>query len=154
MKEIKLTQGKFAQVDDSDYDFLNQFKWYAQKDRRTYYAVRRNGNKRDKMHRVILNLNYDDNRLPDHLDGDGLNNQRYNLRIADHSQNCANRKSLQISISKYKGVSPSKKRWRADITKDGVHKYIGSFKNEVDAALAYNNEAKRLHGEFAQLNEV
>lgn len=154
MKEIKLTQGKTALVDDSDYDYLNQWKWYAQKDRYTYYAVRRDGKRRMKMHRVILGLGYDSNLFPDHIDHNGLNNQRSNLRIATRSQNAANRSSIRTAVSKYKGVAPMRKRWQAHIVKDGVQKYIGLFKNEIDAALAYNIEAKKLHGEFAHLNAI
>lgn len=152
MKEIKLTQGKVALVDDADFEHLNQWKWYAQKDRYTYYAVRRDGKKRMKMHRVVLGLKYEDKLLPDHIDRNGLNNQRDNLRIATRSQNCANRASVKNAVSKYKGVSPMKKRWQVHIVKNGVQKYIGLFKSEIDAANAYNKVATELHGQFAHLN--
>lgn len=154
MKEIQLTQGKVALVDDADFDYLNQWKWYAQKDRNTFYAVRRDGKKRMKMHRVILGLDYDDKCVPDHIDLNGLNNQRYNLRIATKGQNSVNRPPTKNSVSRYKGVSPMKKRWQVHIVKDGVQTYLGLYKSETEAAIAYNEAAKKLHGEFAYLNKI
>ena len=111
MKEIKLTQGKVALVDDEDFDFLNQWKWCAHKDGNNFYAVRvdySNGRANKKflsMHRVLLGLT-DPKIFPDHKDGDGLNNQRYNLRIATPSQNVINSKtSGKDKTSIYRGVS-------------------------------------------------
>lgn len=178
MKLIKLTQGKFAQVDDSDYDFLNQWKWYAQKSDRdsTFYAKRNKqiGKKRktECMHRLILGIE-DSKILGDHKDGNGLNNQRSNLRIVNKYQNARNRTSVKNSSSKYLGVtfhknrrvkyitkdgtikeSISKEGWNAIIRIDGKNKHLGSFKNETEAAIVYNKVASKLFGEFANLNKI
>lgn len=150
MKLIKLTQGQFAMVDDMDYKWLRKIKWYAKHKNNKYYAV--SGNPRIYMHRLILGLAHDDERLPDHVDRNGLNNQRNNLRIATRSQNCYNSGPRKNSLSLFKGVSwdGGKKRWRARV---GL-KHIGHFMTETDAAIAYNNAAKELHGEFAYINPV
>lgn len=156
MKEIQLTQGQVALVDDQDYEFLSQWKWYAQKDRYTYYAVRRDGKKRMKMHRQVLGLGYDSNLVGDHRDHNGLNNQRSNLRVATKSQNAANRLSRKNSTSKYLGVSIDRlgKSWQVHVVKGKAQKYVGLFDNEESAALAYNKAAAEIHGEFASLNKI
>jgi|SRR6188768_735071 len=158
MKEVQLTQGKVALVDDQDYDFLNQFKWYAKKDpfAKTYYAARNNPEVKGLlilMHRQILGL--DDPKLfCDHSDHNGLNNQKYNLRIATRSQNNANKQPT--GTSKYLGVSwdKSRNKWKAEIRKNKKGIHIGRFKNEAEAALAYNKKAVEMHGDFANLNNV
>lgn len=98
------------------------------------------------------------NIICDHKDGDTLNNQRYNLRIVTKSQNNCNRISHRKSVSKYKGVSYDKSRskWQSHIkdTKTKKHIFIGRFNNEQDAAIAYNNKASELHGEYARLNTI
>lgn len=91
----------------------------------------------------------------DHIDGDPANNRLENLRIATQSQNCANRTSRKGATSKYLGVHRQKKSWIAQIKPiGGKGYYIGSFKTEEEAAMAYNEEARRVHGEFARLNKV
>lgn len=160
MKLITLTQGLFAQVDDWNYDWLNQWKWYANKSRGTYYAIRMDKmtGKHIKMHRFIMNT--PDDKEVDHQDHNGLNCQEHNMRNATHSQNHMNKKPR--GESKYLGVSwdKSKNRWRTYIqtrqTPDHRRKtlYSGTFKTEIDAALAYNEKAKEFHGEFANLNKV
>lgn len=155
MKEIKLTQGQVALVDDEDYEFLSQWKWYAIKDKTTFYAARAERKTTIQMHRVILGLT--DSKIEgEHKDHNGCNNQRDNLRIATRSQNCANRPSFKNSSSKYLGVSWHKKnkKWVAYIRKDGLRKYIGSFNKEEDAALSYNSLAIQYFGDFANLNKV
>jgi len=89
----------------------------------------------------------------DHHDADALNNQRYNLRRSNQSQNMANQRKTRGS-SKYKGVSWSKdkKKWEAKVKKDGHTHHLGRFRDEVDAALAYNLVAYELFGDFARLN--
>lgn len=146
---------KIVLVDDKDYDYLSQFNWSLLKDENTFYASRRCGKKRLKMHREILGIS-DPNIKIDHKDLNGLNNQRNNLRLATNSQNNRNRRSYKNSSSKYLGVTWRKHStaWEASIKSDGKNNYLGHFKNEIDAALAYNNAAKKLHGEFANLNNI
>lgn len=164
MREIQLTQGKAALVDDLDYEYLNQWKWFAHKARRTFYAVRWGKYKDGKrnyfqMHRVILGLT-NPQILADHRDHNGLNNQRLNLRIATTKQNNANTNSRKNSTSKYLGVNLFKcsnsggsyQYWQASIGKDGKKIHIGLFKSEEEAARVYDEAAKKYHGEFANLN--
>ncbi len=160
MKEIKLTQGKFTMVDDDDFEYLNQWKWYAAlfTGAKTYYAVRvdyTNGKRTILMHRVILELT-DRKVKADHRDHNGLNNQRKNLRSATHSQNIKNTCSRKNSTSKFLGVHWEKERnkWKAEITSNRKTKRIGRFDREIDAAVAYNKAAIEIHGEFANLNII
>ena len=155
MKTIPLTQGKVALVDDEDYDFLNQWKWYAYKHRNTYYAVRDSRNhKRTQgntilMHRFIMNT--PSNLQVDHKDQNGLNNQKYNLRNCNNSQNHMNCKSW--GKSKYRGVFYYKMKYiRASICINGKDTHLGTYKTEEEAARAYDKKAKELFGEFAKLN--
>lgn len=160
MKEIKLTQGKFAVVDDWNFDYLNQWKWCAAKDRSgNYYVVREVEHKLQFMHKVIIQL-----KLPDyigqvdHKDRDCLNNLESNLRIATHLQNCANRGPWKGSSSLYKGVTWDKRtnkktgKWKASIEIQGRVKHLGLFDSEKAAAKAYDYSAVTYFGEFAHLN--
>ena len=158
MKEIKLTQGFVALVDDEDYKELNQFKWHVTKIGRTYYAVRNNRISKGKreilrMHRIILGVT--DRKIKiDHKDNNGLNNQNENLRLASQAQNCRN-KVLRIGTSsKYKGVSKHQGKYQANIGFNYKLIYLGIYDNEIDAAIAYNNKAAELFGEFAKLNII
>lgn len=160
MKEIKLTQNKVALVDDEDFELLSKYSWCASKTKSTYYAMAYAVNSEGKrttvmMHRIIMDVT-GRKIWVDHRDHDGLNNQRNNLRIATISQNSSNRSSKKNSASKFLGVgwSQKAKKWQVAIYKDGKHKYIGLFESEEGAALAYNNAAKELHGEFANLNKI
>ena len=155
MKEIKLTQGKVALVDDEDFEYINQWKWYAHWDGYNWYAIRHIENKKTiSLHREIL-------KPPrgiktDHKDRNGLNCQRHNLRCATNSQNGANK--TPTGRSKYLGVSwmrdkkYNKEYIFAQIKCNGKHKHLGIFKTEEEAARAYDMAAKILHGEFANLN--
>jgi hypothetical protein len=160
-KLIKLTQGQFAIVDDKNFEWLNQWKWFAQKNKKTFYACRnlpttRDG-KRPKvwMHRLILNIS-DNNIIGDHRDRNGLNNIESNLRVADDLQSTTNRGKFKNSSSIYIGVSCDKDKygWIAQIQKNKKKMYLGYFKNEIDAAKAYNDAAIRMFGEFANLNKI
>lgn len=149
MKEIKLTQGKVALVDDGDFNYLNQFTWYVHKQRTgSHYAY--NNIKRKNiaisMHRLIMDT--PPSMDVDHIDGNGLNNQKNNLRNCTRSQNNANRKP----IGKYKGVSYPGKYIRAKINIDRKSIHIGYYKTDKLAALAYDKKARELYGEFAYLN--
>ncbi len=156
MKEIKLTQGYFALVDDEDFEYLNQFKWqvFLKKNGNTCYAQRSyKKGKNISMHREILGLT-DPKIQGDHIDGNGLNNQRYNLRTATHTQNQRNRKNFIKGTSKYKGVSWDKKnkKWIVRIRNGGKQIYLGHFLDEIEAAKKYDEMAKIYHKEFAYIN--
>lgn len=164
MKEIILTKGLTTTVDDADFDFLNKWKWYADKLGDTFYAKRRINLKREKgkpqrgtsiyMHREILELKKGE--IGDHRDGNGLNNQRDNLRKCTHGQNMVNQKSQKNSSSKYLGVSwdSTREKWTVHVCKNYKVYSPGRFDNEKEAALAYNKKALELHGEFARLNDI
>ena len=137
MKIIQLNHGKEALVDDDDFEELNKYKWYAWKHRNTYYAIRRSSEKNlNRMHRLILNPF--SNEQIDHMNGNGLDNRKENLRIVTNRENQQNRIN-QIKSSKYTGIYWNKrdKTWQAMIRVDGKKKFIGCFKNEMDAASAY-----------------
>lgn len=159
MKKIKLTRGQFALVDDANYNWLNQWKWYASKEESGFYAVRNSSLKKGKrhqirMHRLILGLEYGDSQQTDHQNHNTLDNRRDNIRIATSNQNGRNTKSHQDSTSQFKGVSWYKrlKKWQAAIYLNGKLKHLGFFTLERDAALAYNKVARKYFGEFAYLN--
>lgn len=159
MKKIQLTKGKVALVDDEDYQYLSQFKWQALKGRHTYYAVRQewiSGKNRSKciyMHREILGLNNPKDHC-DHGDGDGLNNQRFNIRKCSNNQNRFNMRHRDVGTSKFRGVCFDKrvKKWRSRVNKDKKAHELGFFNTQEDAAKAYNFKAIELFGEFANLN--
>jgi len=158
MREIKLTQDKVSIVDDEDFDKLNQFKWFAHWDRHNWYACRHTGRINGKdpitgMHRVIMNPQ--ENMEVDHKDGDGLNNQKSNLRVCTHRQNNRNLKPRLDKISsKLKGVSWHKKnrKFTSTITSNQNTIHLGCFNSEQEAAIAYDKAAKQLHGDFARTN--
>jgi len=166
MKEIKLSQhGKnknlnlVALVDDEDFEYINQWKWFADKYKHGYYAGRNDYTTSPKtnisMHRQILGIT-DSKILVDHANHNGLNNQRYNIRVANKSQNAVNTYSQKNSTSKYLGVcwKERDRKWVAQITKDYKKIWIGYFEKEIDAAIAYNKKALELFGEFANLNKI
>ena len=157
MKYIPLTQGKFACVDDADYEWLNQYKWHAQKDGNTWYAVRhitKPDGKRQAvmMHRFILGLKPSE--LTDHRNHNGLHNWQDNLRICNHSQNKQNSNPQKNGSSKYKGVYWKKSihKWGTQIMKKGKNYHLGYFTSEIEAAKAYDIAAVKYFGEFASIN--
>lgn len=158
MIEISLTQGKVALIDDEDLEIIEGYKWYCRKTHHNYYAVAHKYIERKRtsiqMHREILKCTFKEYQV-DHIDGNGLNNCKSNLRIVTPQQNSFNRK-YTFGTSMYKGVSWNKRDdfWQATIKYNGKSKMLGYFKDEMDAAKAYNEAAKELFGEFAALNEV
>lgn len=157
MKQIKLTQGQIALVDDEDYEYLNQFKWFAAWDPNTnnWYAVRRDGYNHVKMHREILYIHSEynlTNKLEvDHRDRDTLNNQKSNLRTATRSQNAANQPRVNETTG-FRGVSFS---WRHKNKPFRVYcqgQFFGGFATDVEAAHHYDKVARKIYGEFATLN--
>ena len=166
---IELTQGRVALVDDTDYEWLSQFSWctrassggllgtmYAERRRqvREYTLSKRSGCV--QMHRALLQP--PDDLDVDHINGDGLDNRRCNLRIVSTTENISRkRKTSATTYSIYKGVSHSKSKknpWCAYICPRGKYIHLGLFKTEEDAAIAYNDAAIKYFGEFARLNDI
>lgn len=145
--EIKLTQGKVALVDDRDYAYLSQFNWHAQKDEHNFYACRADKEyykmhkkkKVIKMHREILNP--EKNMLVDHINHNGLDNTRENIRIVTHKENQRNQSVCSINTSGFAGVYWHKPRnkWRATIYVEGKRKDLGRFSKIEDAIEARKN---------------
>jgi hypothetical protein len=157
MKELKLTQGKVALVDDCLFDELNKYKWHLIKGRHTYYAssfIKIDDNfVQISMHRFIMGV-INSKIQVDHLDHNGLNNQKSNLRLCTRSQNSMNIKKRSNCSSIYKGVCWDKRRnmWQANgsVNKKQIH--IGYYNTEMEAALAYDKFALKTYGEFALIN--
>jgi len=158
-REIPLNHGLVALVDDADFEWLSRWRWSINRGagvRATRYAVRgeRRGGHRllITMHRVIMGA--EEGQLVDHVNGDGLDNRRSNLRFCDHAQNMRNRRISRHNKAGYKGVhiAPDERRWRAVIQVDGRQKSLGGFSTAFEAARAYDVAALRHHGPFARLN--
>ncbi len=154
--KIPLTHGKFAKVDPQDYIWLSQLRWHCRINPNGIYALRsiRDAGKHKKiyMHRLIMDTPLD--LVCDHINHDGLDNRKSNLRNCTMRQNKANTRPTKWASSKYKGVTFAKreKKWVVYIKKDGRQIFLGYFDDEVEAAKAYDAAARKLHGEFAYLN--
>ena len=147
MKIITLTKGFETKVDDEDYMGLIKSRWRVI-DTKSGLNYAGKGSQTILMHRVIMNAPVV--MQVDHIDGDGLNNQRNNLRIVTQSQNLYNSKKKCHSASKYKGVYKRGERYKAEC----LGKYFGTFGTEIEAAKAYNKAAIEMMGEFARLNII
>lgn len=179
MKVIEINSKKHGLkqvfVDDVDYDFLMQWKWCVHRNKRnkTFYVIRtiriKKKSIRIGMHRLLMGLNDGDKRIVDHIDHNGLNNQKYNLRICTNKQNIQNKSSAKGSSSSYLGVQHKKiKRknkkgeliiYNYYVTQLNDGKDRSFFKQfpftpegEIAAAKAYDEAAKKHYGEFANLN--
>ena len=154
-KEIQLTQNKVAFVDDADFEWLNQHKWCFN-GRHAIREIRIGGKKRKiLMHRIIVSVPF--GLEIDHINGNGCDNQRDNLRICTHQQNVRNcKKCTKDTSSKYKGVCWHKtnRKWQAYIGANKKVIYLGYFDIEDDAARAYNVAALHYFGEFAKPNFI
>jgi len=151
-RKIPLTQGKFARVDPEDYPGLIRHKWSAAKQANTFYAVRSHEKIQIRMHRRIMNAPA--HLVCDHIDHNGLNNTKRNLRLCTKQQNAINQRPRKDGSSKYKGVCWHKrnKKWQARIHHSGRYYHLGTFKSQRAAALAYDSAARKYHGDFACLN--
>ena len=160
MKKIPLTQGKFAIVDDWNYEWLNQWKWCANKYHNTYYAIRAQHNPETNrptiiyMHREILGLTKGDGIVTDHGNHNGLDNQETNIRRCSNKQNIQNSLLRKDNTSGYKGVSWNRpvKKWGASIRDNGKKINLGYFTRSIDAAKVYDKKAKELFGKYAYTN--
>ena len=158
MKTIPLTKGKETIVDDEDYEFLMQWKWYASKIGRSWYALRStfSSGKRGSvyMHREIVQP--EKGQEVDHINHNGLDNRRSNIRLCSHKENLTNVRPRIGYTSHYRGVHWYKnyQKWCARIMAGGQNFHVGYFDDEKEAAKAYNEAAIKHHGEFARLNDI
>lgn len=152
MAIVKLTKGMVAYVDDCDSERISKYSWCATQSGKTPYAQSRIGQgrhgKREYMHTFLIGKR--EGFQIDHIDGNGLNNRRTNLRHVTRSQNQWNRNPNQGK--RFKGIIYSRGKWIAKIKKYGQRMTIGSFNTEVEAALAYNREAKQMFSQCARFN--
>lgn len=156
MQEISLSKGKFALVDDEDFERVVQFKWtftapgYAY--RQTYHKGVR---ERFYMHRFIMDAKTH-NEVVDHINGNRLDNRKSNLRVCTHKENTQNSKLQSNNTSGYKGVSFDKNRnkWISYISIDRKFKYLGRFNCKHAAGESYNKAAINLYKDYANLNAI
>lgn len=152
---VPLTRGEWAEVDLADLHLVADRAWRSNGRPGHFYAVAWKPDRSgvDLMHRVIFACCPEDVG-PDHVNRNGLDNRRCNLRTATPSQNMANRRPRHDSRSKFKGVSSRKdnKSWAATVGIDGTRIHVGTFHDEEEAARAYDAVAKEVHGEYAYLN--
>ena len=150
-RRIPLTQGKYAIVDPDDYVWLSKYRWYAARAGNTYYAIRGQWSKIQRrrltisMHRLIIDV--PDDMFVDHINHNGLDNRKANLRPATPADNARHARYPKINTSsKYRGVWYNKqtKKWRASIRVNRKRKHLGYFHNEIDAAHAYDEAAKKI----------
>lgn len=164
MKRIELTRGQYTIIDDCDYEMVSKFKWHVINDRTGFYAGRCEKIKGTRkvrhflMHREMLSA--PKGIQVDHVNGDRLDNRRENLRLCNNRQNARNQRKRKGCRSKYKGVYRvyvavnGQENWCANICLKDRRLYLGYFKTQKEAALAYNEAAKQHYGEFARLNKV
>ena len=164
MKTIELTKGYVAIIDDGDYEMLAAHKWSAHENKhkdgaiRTVYArrgcVEKKRYKNVFMHREVLGAGRD--QTVDHINSNGLDNTRKNLRLCTSSQNSQNSRLRKTNTSGFKGVSRQTQgqKWQARIEVNGINIHLGTFEFSKQAARAYDKAAKEHHGEFARLNGV
>jgi len=173
-KEINLTKGYVAIVDDEDYEELSKYSWHINLNKRNsrdyplaMTALRRiidgySWWRQETMHRIIMDA--PPGVYVDHINGNSLDNRRENLRICSHSENVRNSKKMQFmrgkpTTSRFKGVSKKKAKkydnnpWTSTICYNNKSTFLGYFKTEEDAARAYDAAAVELHGEFARTNK-
>lgn len=159
MKLISLSQGLHAKVDDDDYDSLIRFKWTAVKTSGSrIYALRKIGTQNLYMHHFILGETLPGHEV-DHINGDGLDNQRSNLRLLTHQQNLMNRGPQKNNTSGYKGVTfrtfdRSPKKWQAQLRVNKKTVHLGCFLCPHEAAERYNRAAKQYFGDLAYQNVI
>lgn len=154
MPYVELYSREKVLVDEKDYAMLSQHKWQIKPGTNTDYARTQIGGKAIPMHRMIMQAELGMAALKglklevDHINGNGLDNRRCNLRLATRSQNKANTSAR----NGYKGIKFFCGKWRAKITFHNRTMYIGSYDTAVEAAKAYDATAKELFGEYAKLN--
>lgn len=155
ISKIKIGDSLYAQISGIDYQMLSTFKWRSNKSGRMFYATTKLRGKTLLMHRLILSC--EEGQEVDHIDGDGLNNARFNLRICTRAENQQNRGIFKNNKSGYCGVYydiRKKKPWRAEINSNHRRYFLGYFGTPKEAAVSYNEAATKLHKGFAKLNVI
>jgi hypothetical protein len=153
IRYIPLTRGLFAIVDAEDYEWLSRYKWYAgaAPRKRTFYARRsRPGGRIELMHRMIMRP--PKGKVVDHINGNGLDNRRCNLRVCTQGENAQNRRRHWGRSSRFMGVSRCGKKWQAKFRHKGHQFYLGLYNDEEEAAKARDRKALECLGESAYLN--
>lgn len=150
---------KGINIDAEDFTLVNQYHWSLTKSKKnnTFYVTTQKNNKRFSLHRLIMNFPKD--KCVDHINHNGLDNRKENLRICTNKENKYNRLKPKNNTSGYKGVCFHKgkkrnKHWVAILAINKQKKYGGYFDNAKEAAIAYNKLALKHHGEFANLNVI
>lgn len=157
MKEIPLSQEQVALIDDDDFDRVSHYNWCAIKRAHTFYASRKIKNTKGNWSSQMLHIFIMGEPYIDHIDGNGLNNQKENLRKATPTQNRRNTRRRTIGYtSKYKGVywNKNENKWRVAIYVNYKSKHLGYFLSELDAAKAYDKAAIELFSDFALTNKM
>jgi hypothetical protein len=160
--EVVLPSGDVCFIDEEDYYLFKKYSWilHISNGKKRYIIsqnIQNSKNKKNKLHRIILGIN-DPMVIVDHINGNGLDNRKSNLRICTCSQNKCNSGKQIINTSGYKGVFKVKRlngyKFVARIRKNYIPYHLGTFDNKIEAAKAYNNGAMKYHGEFAKLNKI
>jgi hypothetical protein len=149
VRRLPVGSSLFATVDAADYEKLRKYKWHVIRRGNKIYASRHTGRRYVYLHREIMRPRQ--GYVVDHIDGNGLNNCRSNLRVCTHRQNQANR-GPRGGSSRFVGVYRHGNKWAAGIKCHGEYFYLGLFEDEVDAAKARDRKAVELHGPYAYLN--
>ena len=157
MQTIILTQGQYAIIDDTDYDKMSKYKWYALRAHNRYWKAVRNIRKSNGKTSIILMSRYIMGAIKgeviDHINGDTLDNRRDNLRICTQSENMQNIHTNQ-GVSSYQGVYwHNQRKWRSQIGKNGRKYHLGLFDTKEEAAVAYNQAALEFYNK-PKLNKI
>jgi hypothetical protein len=154
IRYIPLTRGQYAIVDAADFEWLSRYKWHAapRDAKGGFYARRHEKGRGIWMHREIMKA--PEGLVVDHIDNNGLNDRRCNLRLCTRTQNGRNRRKNRDSANEYKGIWTDKRTGRsyAQIRFKGKQLYLGVYDTAIEAARAYDRKAIELHGQFAYLN--
>lgn len=159
-----MSKGYVALIDEDDEDLVAGYQWHAHLSRGKVYARARvphplahiEGKPRQtvvSMHRLILGLEFGDRREGDHINGDSLDNRRSNLRVVTHQQNMWNQGS-KGGASTFRGVSRCRDGWRAQIRVGSKVRHLGVFDSELEAAMRYEDVARKIRGEFHQVAQI